>query len=158
MSMERWMPIRDMLTLRGTMNRLFQEGFVRPSMAVLSTALGGIPIDMAETEDSYVIRATMPGINPEDIRITAHNDVVTIRGEGAREEQRHDQNYILRERRLASFSRTVTLPGPVNADQAEAQYEHGVLQLTLPKYAVARPRQIPIRTQGQVPTGQPRDT
>lgn len=157
--MERWEPFRDMLTLREAMDRLFQESFVRPTSAVLSAARGSIPIDLAETGDNYVIHATMPGINPDNVQITVHNNVLTMRGEASGEEQRKDQNYILHERHSASFSRSISLPGPVDADHAQAKYEQGVLTLTLPKTAEAQPRQIPVtKAQGQPAMRQPTDT
>jgi HSP20 family protein len=159
MSMERWDPFRDMLTLREAMDRLFQESFVRPTSAMLAAARGTIPVDLTESGDNYVIRATMPGINPDNIQISVHDNILTIRGEGSGEEQRRDENYILRERHAASFNRTISLPGPVDAEHAQARYENGVLTLTLPKSPVAQPRPIPIsKTQGQLSGQQPTDT
>lgn len=159
MSMERWEPFRDMLTLREAMDRLFQESFVRPTSAMLSAARGSIPVDLTEAGDSYVIHATMPGINPDNVEITVRDNVLTMRGEASDEEQRKDQNYILHERHAASFNRTITLPGPVDADHAQAKYEHGVLTLTLPKSATAQPRQIPVsKAQEQPAQRQPTDT
>ncbi len=158
MSMERWEPFRDMLSLREAMDRLFQESFVRPTSAMLSAARGTIPVDVAESGDKYEVSATIPGIKPENVEITVHNNVLTMRGETFGEEQRKEQNYIMHERHSASFSRSITLPGPVDAEHAQARYEHGVLTLTLPKTAAAQPRQIPVsRAQGQ-PAAQPTDT
>lgn len=157
--MERWEPFRDMLTLREAMDRLFQESFVRPTSAMLSAARGTIPVDVAESGDSYEVSATIPGIKPENVEITVHNNVLTMRGESAGEEQRKEQNYIMHERHSASFSRSITLPGPVDAEHAHARYEHGVLTLTLPKTVAAQPRQIPVsRAQGQPAAQQPTDT
>ncbi len=158
MSMERWDPFRDMLSLREAMDRLFQESFVRPTSAMLSAARGTIPVDVTESGDSYAVYATIPGIKPENVEITIDNNVLTMRGETTSEEQRKEQNYIMHERHSASFSRSITLPGPVDAEHAQARYEHGVLTLTLPKTAAAQPRQIPVsRAQGQ-PAAQPTDT
>ncbi|MGZ3598330.1 MAG: Hsp20/alpha crystallin family protein [Ktedonobacterales bacterium] len=146
MSMERWDPFRDMLTLREAMDHLFQESFVRPTSAMLAAARGTIPVDLTESGDTYVIRATMPGINPDNIQISVHDNILTIRGEASGEAERKDENYILRERHAASFNRSISLPSPVDADHAQARYENGVLTLTLPKSPVAQPRQIPIST------------
>ena len=155
MSMERWDPFRDMLSLREAMDRLFQESFVRPTSAMLSAARGTIPVDLAESGDSYVIRATMPGIKPENVQITVRNNVLTVRGESSGEEQRKDQSYIMHERHAASFSREITLPSAVDADHAQARYEHGVLTLTLPKLPEAQPRQIPVGMTKAQPAMQP---
>lgn len=155
MSMERWDPFRDMLSLREAMDRLFQESFVRPTSAMLSAARGTIPVDLAETDKDYVIRATMPGIKPENVQITVHNNVLTIRGESSGEEQRKDQNYIMRERHAASFSREITLPSAVDADHSQARYENGVLTLTLPRSPEAQPQKIPVSIAKAQPTVPP---
>lgn len=159
MSMERWDPFRDMLTLREAMDRLFQESFVRPTSAMISAARGSIPVDLAETKDNYMIRATMPGIDPDKIRVSIHENTLTMRGEGAGEEERKGENYILRERHAASFSRSITLPTAVDAAHAQATYENGVLTLTVPKSPVAQPQQIPIsKTPEQPAQPKPTDT
>lgn len=159
MSMERWEPFRDMLTLREAMDRLFQESFVRPTSAMLSAARGGVSVDLAETPDSYMIRATVPGINPENVKITVQDNMLTMRGESSGEEERKDQNYILHERHTTSFNRTIALPGTVDADHAQARYENGVLTLTLPKSPEAKPKQIPVSmSQEQPAMRQPTDT
>jgi HSP20 family protein len=147
MAMEQWSPFRDMMTLRDAMDRLFQESFVRPANALLGR--GAPALDLRETENGYEIEAALPGVKPEDVQITVQGDTLTIRGETKAEEERKDQNWILRERHSGAFYRTVTLPTPVNADQAQARFEHGVLHLTLPKAEEAKPRQIRIGDGGQ---------
>lgn len=159
MAMERWDPFRDMLTLREAMDRLFQESFVRPTSAMISAARGTIPVDLAESGNNYVIRATMPGIDPDKVRISVHENVLTMRGESKGEEERKEENYIMRERHAASFSRSIALPTAVDAEHAQATYENGVLTLTLPKSPVAQPQQIPIsKTPGQPTQLKPTDT
>lgn len=158
MSIQRWDPFDDMLSLRDAMDRLLQESFVRPAGSLFSAGRGSLPLDLSENEDSYTICATMPGVNPDDVQVNIHGNTLTIRGQSRSEENQERQNYIMRERRATSFHRSVTLPGPVNADQAEANYEHGVLTLTLPKAEAARPKQIKVRgagaqnTQGELPS------
>lgn len=144
MAMQRWDPFGEMLSLREAMDHLLQESFVRPAGQMLG-GRGNVPLDLMENDDSYVIHATMPGVNPDDVQISVQGDQLTIHGETKSEEKREDQNWIMRERRTASFHRTVTLPAPVNPDQAEARYENGVLTLTLPKAEQARPKQIKVR-------------
>lgn len=146
MAMEPWNPWRDMMTLRDAMDRLFQESFVRPTSALLGrgATTGAVPLDIRETDDGYEVDATLPGVRPEDVQITVEGDTLTIRGETRNEQERKDQNYITRERHSGSFYRSVTLPAPINADQAQASFEHGILHLTLPKAEQARPKQIRI--------------
>ncbi len=150
MSMQRWDPFREALSLRDAMNRLFEESFVRPStgMAGTGTALG-LAMDLEESQDEYVVRASLPGFRPEDVHITVTGDVLTIRAEHGGEEERKDRNYLLRERRMGAVSRTISLPTRVQADQAQARYENGELILTLPKAEEVKPRQIQIGVQGR---------
>lgn len=145
MSMQRWDPFGEIVSLRDAMERLFQESFVRPSTQA-SAGTGSLPLDLAENDDSYVVHATMPGVKPEDVQISIQGNQLTIRGETRAEEDRKDQNWIVHERRSSSFHRTVMLPGPVNSEQAEARYEHGILTLTLPKAEQSRPKQIKVRS------------
>jgi len=144
MANDRWDPFRGVWTLRDTLDRLVHENVVRPTSSLLSGGRGYLPIDVIERADAYILRATMPGVNPGDLQVTLIGTTVTIRGLSRGEEERQEgQSWIVRERRGASFYRSVTLPTPADADQAEARYEHGVLTLTLPK-AEAQPRQIRI--------------
>ena len=155
MTLQRWEPLREMVSLRDALDRLFRESFVHPSGTGMPTGQGTLSLDLAENPDSFVVRAALPGIKPEDVEITAQGNTLTIRGESKAEEERTDQNWLLRERQFGSFQRSLTLPTPINADQAEAQYENGVLTLTLPKAEQARPKQIKVGSQAQLGAGQP---
>lgn len=145
MSIERWDPFREMISLRDAVNTLFQESFVRPSG--LLTTNGGpatLPLDVVETDNDFVVKASLPGHKPEDIQTTIHGDTLTIRGETKAEEEKKNQNWIIRERRVGSFQRSVRLSMPVNAEKSSAHFENGVLTLTLPKAETAKPKQIKI--------------
>ncbi len=148
MSIQRWDPFRDVLRLRDAMDRLLEESFVRPT-SITPTAALGMPLDVEETDHEYTIRASLPGFKPEEINVSLQGDVLTISGQHKGEEERREQNYLIRERRMGSVSRTVTLPSRVQADQAKAEYENGELVLTLPKAEEARPKQIQINVGGQ---------
>lgn len=160
MALQRWDPFDDMLSLRDAMDRLLQESFVRPASSFFSAGRGSLPLDLSEDENSYIVHATMPGVKPDDVQINVHGNTLTIRGESRSEENQEQHNYLMRERRAVSFHRSVTLPGAVNADQAEAHYENGVLTLTLPKAEAAKPKQIKVHgSQGQIAgTGESRAT
>jgi len=152
MAIELWDPFREAVSLRDAMNTLLQESFVRPGGMSAQGGYAALPLDVCETENEFVVKAALPGVKPDDVQITVHGDTLTIRGESKAEEDRKGEHWHLRERRFGAFQRSVSLATPVNADGAQAHYEHGVLTLTLPKSESAKPRQIRIngKTQGQV--------
>jgi HSP20 family protein len=155
MAIESWDPFREAVSLRDAMNSLFQESFVRPGGMSAPNVHAALPLDVSETEDAFVVKASLPGVKPDDVQITVQGDTLTIRGESKAEEEKDGEHWHLRERRFGSFQRSVSLPLPVNSDQSEARYEHGVLTLTLPKSEAAKPRQIKIKgvSQSNVATG-----
>jgi HSP20 family protein len=126
------------------MSTLFQESFIRPSSLMAQDGLTSLPLDISETEDEFVIRASLPGVKPEDVQITVHGDTLTIQSETKAEEEKKGERWHLRERRSGSFQRSLSLATPVNSDKAQAQFEHGVLTLVLPKSEAAKPRQIKV--------------
>jgi len=144
MTIERWDPFREAVSLRDAMNTLMQESFVRPGGASTPAAYATLPLDVSESEDAFVVRASLPGMKPEDVQITVHGDTLTIRGESKAEEEKKGEHWHLRERRFGAFQRSVGLATPVDPDRAQARYDNGVLTLTLPKSEAARPRQIKI--------------
>jgi HSP20 family protein len=149
MAMERWDPFREMMTLREAVDRLFQQSVVRPGSLLAGMRSEAVPVDIRETENAYVVRASVPGIRPEDLEVTVQGDTLTIRGESKGEEERAGENWLVREHRQGTLQRTLTLPAAVNADRAQAHYEHGVLTLTLPKAEEAKLRRVPIAGGGQ---------
>jgi len=145
MTIERWTPIREMVSMRDAVNSLLQENFVQPTDArpVRGAATFALPLDVTEAENDFVVRASLPGIKPEDVQTTILGDTLTIRGEsGVDEENGH--HWLLRERRSGSFQRSVKMGMPIDADMASARFENGVLTLTLPKSEQARPKQIKV--------------
>jgi HSP20 family protein len=153
MAIERWDPFREAVSLRDAMNTLFQESFIRPGNMPAQGGHAPLPLDVSETEDAYVVKASLPGVNPDDVHITVHGDTLTISGESKAEEEKKGEHWHLRERRFGSFQRSVSLATPVNSDQAQAGYENGVLTLTLPKSEAAKPRQIKIGGTSQAKVG-----
>lgn len=144
MAIERWDPFREMVSLRDAFNTLLQESFVRPDSLSGGGSVLALPLDISETAEAFVVRASLPGVRPEDVQVTIHGDTLTIQGESGAEEEQQGETWHLRERRLGTFRRTVTLSVPVDADRAVAEHDHGVLRLTLPKAESARPRQIKV--------------
>jgi len=152
MAIERWDPFREVISLREAMNSLLQESFVRPGGILAQEGLSALPLDVSETENEFVVKASLPGIKPDDVQITVHGDTLTIRGESKVEEEKKGEHWHIRERRSGVFQRSLSLSAPVDSDKAQAEFEHGVLTLTLPKSEAAKPRQIKVSgaTQGQV--------
>ncbi len=150
-TLTRWEPIRELNDMRRTMDRMMERFFEEPSgssFAAFPQRNGNawhLPLDIAEDADAYMIKASVPGIDPEQIEITLNDTVLTIKGETSSESESKETNWHLRERRYGSFSRSVTLPTPVNADAVEATNENGVLTLRLPKTEAAKPRKIAIK-------------
>jgi len=135
------------LSLREAMDRLFEESFLRPGfLGANDSAAGLMPLDMYETQDEVVVKAAIPGVKPEDIEVTVTGDLLTIKGEFKSENDERDEkrNYHRQERRYGSFSRQVALPTSVNSDACQADFENGVLTLTLPKAEEAKVKKVQI--------------
>jgi HSP20 family protein len=134
------------MTLREAMDRLFEESFVRsgPRWGGTAEARCDVPIDAYVTEDELVITMAVPGLVADDVDITVEGDTLTIKGEmkGPIE----NVNYLLQERMYGTFSRTLRLNIPVEANKAEASFDKGVLTLTLPKREETKPKQITIKS------------
>jgi HSP20 family protein len=144
MTVERWEPFREAVSLSDAMNLLFRESFVRPTGGTDQNGSATLPLDVSEDENEFVVKASLPGVKPEDVKITVHGDTLTIQGESKFEQEKKGEHWHLRERRSGSFQRSISLPTAVNSEKAEAQFEHGVLSLTLPKSEGAKPRQIKV--------------
>jgi HSP20 family protein len=139
----RWDPIRDMITMRQAMDRMLDESFARGA-ETRGTGAWLLPMDAYITDDAIVIRADVPGITAENLDITLEGDALTIRGEIQREEA-DNRKYVLLERPVGRFERTLTINTPINHDAVEAAFKDGVLTLTLPKAEAVKPRQITVK-------------
>jgi HSP20 family protein len=141
----RWQPLGDIVTLRDAMDRLFEDSFVSPRGWSGRTGLADLNVDIYETADDVVVKAALPGIKPEDVEITLTGDVLTVQGETKEESESKDKNYLRRERRFGSFSRTITLPGGLQAEKADAKFDQGVLTVTIPKSEAVKPKSIKVK-------------
>jgi HSP20 family protein len=129
------------------MNQLFEDSIVRPRGAALAPrATGTLAIDMYETDEAVVVRSAIPGVDPADIDISIHGDTLTIKGETRMEEEVEEKNYIYRERYYGAFSRSLNIPVSVQANDADAEFEDGILTLTLPKAEELKPKAIKVKT------------
>ena len=141
----RWEPARDMMTLREAMDRLFDDAFTRPlSMAGNSWSIPAV--DMYQTDNEIVVKAALPGIQADEVQINITGDVLTLKGEVKQSEEVKEKAYHIHEQRWGAFERTLILPANVVADKAKADFENGILTITLPKAEEAKPKTITIKT------------
>ena len=148
MSMMRWDPFAEMTTLRQAIDQLFENSYIRPGNS--SSAGGpGVPVDLVERDDAVVVKASLPGVRPEDLQIQVQQNILTIAGEQREQREREQGRYHLVERRIGRMSRSIALPVSVDADASEATFTDGVLTLTLPKAEQARTKQIAVRPSSQ---------
>ncbi len=138
----RWDPFREMLQMRRTMDRLIDGSLTENDFGQSEWSL---PLDVVEKDNEYVVKASLPGIKPEDIDVTLDKGLLTIKGQVQDESDKEEGQYHLRERRFGMFSRTIQLPTSVNADQIQADYKDGILMLTLPKTEEVKPKKIAIK-------------
>jgi HSP20 family protein len=143
-SLIRWEPAREMMSLREAMDRLFDDAFTRP------LGINGnwsVPaVDMYQTDNEVVVKAALPGIKPDEVQINVTGEVLTIKGETRQENESKDKTYHLREQRWGSFERSLILPTEVVADKAKAEFENGLLTITLPKAEEVKPKTITIKS------------
>lgn len=145
-NLTRWDPFREMQTWRNLMDRMFDDTFDNP--AAFQTNQWGLALDVAENDDEFVVKASLPGVKPDDIQVTYSNNMLTIQGEVEEEKNVDEQRYHLRERRFGSFSRSISLPATVRGDDIDARYDAGVLTLRLPKAEEAKPKRISVKNTG----------
>jgi len=131
---------------RGSLDRLFEESFVRPlSRFGLANGINYLPLDLLENDDSFVVRAVVPGVTPDQLDITAQGKTLTIRARQSVAQQ-EGVHYLLKERVGNEWFRSIEVPGTFDADKVEAKLEHGILYLTLPKTPESKPHRISINT------------
>ncbi|MCS7222492.1 MAG: Hsp20/alpha crystallin family protein [Anaerolineae bacterium] len=158
----RWNPYRSWLTLREAMDRLLEEAFVptwsellrwpEPSFAAdLWPFAADLSVDMYETEDDVVIRATLPGVREDEVDIEERDGTLTIRVESKTEDERTAFGWHIRERGYGLWQRTLRLPVRVKAEKARAELEHGILTIRLPKARARKPLVKKIRVGGFLP-------
>ena len=142
----RWEPYREMATMRQMLDRFFDDDFAKfPSLWERREEMLGLPLDVAEEDDKYIVKASIPGVAPEDVEVTLTDSCLTIKGETREDEEVKKESYHLRERRFGTFMRSITLPVPIETDKIEAYNENGVLTLSLPKAEALKPKKIAVK-------------
>ena len=143
-NLTRWEPVREMMTLREAMDRLFDDAFTRP-INLRDGGWSSPAIDMYQTDDEVVIKAALPGFKADEVQINVTGDVFVLRGEMKHEEETKDKAWHIREHRWGSFERSISLPTDVRADKASADFENGILTVTLPKAEEVKPKTITVK-------------
>lgn len=139
----RWEPFRNLSSLQEQVNRLFESNF--PSRGSESTLTAWAPaVDVYETENELVIKADLPDVSEMDLDVRVENNMLTIHGERKFEQRVKEENYLRMERSYGSFSRSFSLPNSVNTEAIKAEYKDGVLNITLPKRAESKPKQVKV--------------
>ena len=148
MPIVRWEPFRDLVTTQDRFNRLFNETFSRVFGDEGTSSKAWLPpVDIVENDNNVVLKAELPGINPNDIEVRVEDNTLYMKGERKFEKDVKEENLHRVERSYGSFNRTFALPSSIDADKVQAEYKDGVLTLTMPKREEAKPKTIKINTQ-----------
>jgi HSP20 family protein len=140
----RWEPFRELSSLQTEMNRLFNAAF-DASPGTTTTARRWMPaMDLLETDEQFVLRADLPGMNESDVSIELEDNVLTVSGERKAEHEDKREGFYRMERSFGSFSRSLTLPKGVDPEAVNAQFDRGVLEVRIPKPEQRKPRRINI--------------
>jgi HSP20 family protein len=157
MALVRWEPARELASLQQEMNRLF-SAFFEPGATASSPADGTsavrrwIPaMDLVETDDAFVLKADLPGLEQGDVKLEVEDDVLTVSGERKAEHEDKREGYYRVERSFGAFRRSLTLPEGVDAESVRASFDKGVLEVRIPKPEERRPRKVSIEVGGSQP-------
>ncbi|MGH2983314.1 MAG: Hsp20/alpha crystallin family protein [Solirubrobacterales bacterium] len=144
MALVRWDPIRDLDSFQTDMNRLFDRFFGAPTGNSTAERRWIPAVDLAETDDSLVLRADLPGISEDDVEIEVRDGVLTISGERKSEHEEKGEGFHRVERSFGRFSRALNLPEGIDPDKVEANFDNGVLEVRVPKPEETQPTRVQI--------------
>ena len=146
MALVRWEPARELNSLQNEMNRLFNTFFDTPTSAANGNGLRRwVPaMDLVETEDHFVLKADLPGLDSSDVAIEVEDSVLTVSGERKIEHETKKEGFYRVERASGQFRRSLTLPDGVEPEQIAAEFTKGVLEIRIPKPEQRKPRKVQI--------------
>ena len=144
MVLQRWSPISDVRRMEDSLGRLWRLYGRRP-VSHDGEASWGMALDVVQGDDNIVIQASLPGVAPEDIKVTIEDGVLAVEGKTEVEDETNGNSYLVRERRTGSFHRSLRLPDTVDTEKAESRYENGVLSISFPKQEAKKARQIEVK-------------
>jgi HSP20 family protein len=146
MALVRWEPVRELSSIQSEMNRLFNTFFDTPPAGNGPSAGRWIPaMDLVETDDSFVLKADLPGLAEDDVNIEVEENVLTVSGERKAEHEEKREGFVRVERSYGSFRRSLTLPEGVDPEAVSASFENGVLEVRIPKPEQRKPRKVAIQ-------------
>ena len=147
MALIRWEPLREMASLQNDMQRVLGTFFDTPTTAVSGNGVRRWvpPMDLVETEEHFVLRADLPGMGEDDVTIEVQDRTLTLSGERKAEHEANGEGYYRLERATGAFTRSLTLPEGIDAEQIGARFEHGVLEIRIPKPEERKPRRVAIQ-------------
>jgi HSP20 family protein len=149
----RFEPFREFATLQDRINRAFRESYAGADRdESLTTSSFAPAVDVYEDEHKVTLKIEVPGIDEKDIDVRVENNTLTVHGERKIEKEEKEENYRRVERQYGSFTRTFTLPQTVDNENVSANYDKGVLKISLPKKAEAKPKQIKVQVGSAAPT------
>jgi HSP20 family protein len=140
----------ETMGFRSAFDRLFDDAAFRP-LAWGGSVESRLPLDITSTEDAITVEAALPGIHPDDVEITVHQDTLTIGVKEQAQQETREGERVYRELRRSSGSRTLTLPNGLDTENARATFENGMLRLDIPRAEAAKPRQIPVTAITEAP-------
>lgn len=146
MTLVRWDPFRELEEMSERLNRVFSRPSLRTNGKENLTVADWIPtVDISESEGEYLIKAELPEIKKEDVKVTVENGVLTLQGERRQEKEEKGKKYHRVERSYGSFIRSFTLPESVNESGVKAEYKDGMLNIHLPKSEKVKPKAIEVK-------------
>lgn len=143
----KWSHLPTVSSLQSEMNRMLDRFFRGGDLSDLEMDAGAWmpPIDLAETEDKFTVKAEIPGIDPKEVEISVKDNILHIKGEKKEEKEEKGKNYYRMERRYGSFARSINLPSSVDTNKVTAEYKNGVLEIALQKKEEVKPKQINVK-------------
>jgi HSP20 family protein len=142
---ERWDPLREMMTLRNRVGRLFESAFTRPRGEWLATIFDYPALDMYESDGQIKIDVPLPGVKPEEVELSITGNTLAIKGERKAKQEVKEEDYYRHEMHYGAFTRTVTLPETVDAAKPDAAFDNGVLTVSFPQLKTVEPKRIEIK-------------
>ena len=145
MELSPWKPFGELSPFRKEMDRLWNRFLGETPFARTFNEMWSPSVDISETKDDFVVKAELPGLEAKDVNVSISGNVLTIKGEKKAEEEEKDEHYHRVERYSGSFQRVFQLPIGVKADKVKANFDKGVLNVTLPKVEEAKKKEIEVK-------------
>jgi HSP20 family protein len=145
MELSPWKPFGELSPFRKEMDRLWNRFLGETPFARTFNEMWSPSVDISETKDDFIVKAELPGLEAKDVNVSISGNVLTIKGEKKAEEEEKDEHYHRIERYSGSFQRVFQLPSGVKADKVEANFDKGVLKVTLPKVEEAKKKEIEVK-------------